>query len=396
MANKSFKFKKLPFNKLVIILVLISFLLTALLPLFAIDPNTTRKVTSVDKQKILSDLSKRKDDLALKLREARLKEAYAADRLNSINRRLRKAQEDLKLNQRYLETNKVAWEKSKSKLENIQDQKQDLEGEARKRVLSIYKQNRLKLIDGLINSPSATDYMDHLYYQKRIMQHDNQVIGALLDQTQNIEKYKVLLADETSKIQKVNEKLQGLTHEINTQRQAQKQILSRLQNERILYEDTERQLEKESVKLVYKITELSPERVDNPEATGNFAYPLKARITSPFGPRKHPIFGVRSMHSGIDLAAPRGTPVKSSEGGIVIYSGWYGGYGKVVIIDHSKGFSTLYAHMDSIAVKVGDKLKQGEVVGYEGATGYSTGPHLHFEVRSQGQPQNPILYLGDA
>lgn len=394
--SKFNKIKKLPINKLILILVLISFILTALLPLFAYAEEPTRRVSIADKQKILSDLSKKKDDVTLKLREARLKEAYATDRLNSINHKLKKAQDELQVNQKYLESNRVAWEKTRSKLDDINSEKETLEVEARRRVLSIYKQSRLKLLDGLINSPSVTDYMDHLYYQKRIMEYDNKVIQALLDQSDNIQQYKKVLADEATKMKEVNDKLKTITTEINAQRQAQKQLLSRLQNERILYEETERQLERESLKLMYKITELSPEKLDNPEATGNFIYPVQARITSPFGPRKHPIFGVRSMHSGIDLAAPRGTPIKASEGGVVIYSGWYGGYGKVVILDHSKGFSTLYAHLDSIAVSVGERVKQGGVVGYEGATGYATGPHLHFEVRSQGRPQNPILYLGDA
>ena len=100
------------------------------------------------------------------------------------------------------------------------------------------------------------------------------------------------------------------------------------------------------------------------------------------------------MHSGIDLAAPYGTPIKASEGGVVIYSGWYGGYGKVVILDHAKGFSTLYAHLSSTKVSVGARVRQGEVVGFEGSTGYATGPHLHFEVREQGKPKNPVIYLG--
>ncbi|MCE2928021.1 MAG: M23 family metallopeptidase, partial [Candidatus Caenarcaniphilales bacterium] len=206
-------------------------------------------------------------------------------------------------------------------------------------------------------------------------------------------KYRSILSQEAEKIKQVNGKLANLEKSIAAQRTAQKEVLTRLQNERRLYEEGERQLERESVKLVYKITELSTVTLDNAEATGRFIYPVKAKITSPFGPRIHPIFGVRSMHSGIDLAAPRGTPIKASEGGIVIYSGWYGGYGRVVIVDHSKGLSTLYAHLDAASVKVGDKVKQGQVVGYEGATGYATGPHLHFEVRNDGKPQNPVSFL---
>jgi murein DD-endopeptidase MepM/ murein hydrolase activator NlpD len=387
MAKK----KKFPIAKLIIIVMLLSFVLSALLPLFA--HAETDNLSLHEKQKILNELNKKKSDLATKLKEARLKEAYASDKLQSINSKLRKAQNELKVNQQYLETNKDAWSKTKARLDEINSNKDLLEGEAKQRILSIYKQNRLKMIDGLLNTTSATDYLDHIYYQKRIMKYDKKVLEALIDQSENISKYNAMLAAEAQKIENINNKLTSLQTVISKQKEAQKQVLTKVQGERRIYEESERQLERESVKLMYKITELSGSKLDNPEATGDFEYPLKARITSPFGPRRHPIFGVHSMHSGIDLAAPRGTAIKASEGGLVIYSGWYGGYGRVVIIDHSKGFSTLYAHMDRIAVNVGDRVRQGETVGYEGATGYATGPHLHFELRSKGKPQNPVIYL---
>ncbi len=375
--------------------MLISFILTALLPLFA-SAEDAASLSMHDKQTMLEDLSKRKDSLAQKLKEARLKEAYASDKLRNINSKLREAQTEMSLNRRYLENNKLAWHKTKTRLEEIQAQRSELEGEARNRIQSIYKQDRMKLVDGILNSNSSTDYMDHLYYQKRIMQYDKDVLDALVDQTENIRKYNAVLAQEAQKIQEVNERLRVIESEVGKQKAAQAQVLTRLQGERKVYEDSERQLEQESVKLIYKISELAVGRLDNPGATGHFLYPVKARITSPFGPRRHPIFGVRSMHSGIDLGAPRGTPIKASEGGLVIYAGWYGGYGKVVIVDHSKGFTTLYAHMDTINVSVGQRVNQSAVLGYEGATGYATGPHLHFEVRSQGKPQNPVYYLQDS
>lgn len=386
MAKK----KKFPIGKLIIIVMLLSFVLSALLPLFA---HAADNLSLHEKQKILNELNKKKSDLATKLKEARLKEAYASDKLKSINSKLTKAQNELKVNKQYLDTNKDAWAKTKARLDEINTNKVMLEGEAKQRLLSIYKQNRLKMIDGLLNTTSATDYLDHIYYQKRIMKYDKKVLEALIDQSENIAKYNAMLAAEAEKIEKINSKLTNLQSVIGKQKDAQRKVLTKVQGERRIYEESERQLERESVKLMYKITELSGSKLDNPEATGDFQYPLKARITSPFGPRRHPIFGVRSMHSGIDLAAPRGTAIKSSEGGLVIYSGWYGGYGRVVIVDHSKGFSTLYAHMDRIAVKVGDRVRQGETVGYEGATGYATGPHLHFELRSKGKPQNPVIYL---
>lgn len=385
--------KKISLSKIVILLMLLSFLLTAIIPLIA---KAEDKLSVHEKQKILNNLNKKKSNLADKLKEARLKEAFASQKLKEINNKLKVAQNELQTNRKYLETNLVAWRKTKARLDEINANRSALEDQAKQRILSIYKQNRLKLIDGLMNSPSVTDYLDHVYYQKRIMSYDKQVLDALIDQSQNMSKYREMLSEEADKIKKINNRLYGLEKEISAQRSAQKKVLDKVQEERISYEESERQLEKESVKLIYKISELSTnDRLDNPDATGRFTYPLKGRITSPFGPRRHPIFGVRSMHSGIDLAAPRGTPIKASEGGLVIYSGWYGGYGKVVIIDHSKGYSTLYAHMDKMTVSVGTRVRQGEVVGYEGATGYATGPHLHFEVRSKGKPQNPVNYLRD-
>ena len=121
-----------------------------------------------------------------------------------------------------------------------------------------------------------------------------------------------------------------------------------------------------------------------------------ARISSPFGYRIHPIFKSRIYHTGIDYAIAYGTPIRASNSGKVIYSGWYGGYGKVVIVDHGvingKPTTTLYAHMSSIKVGNGQLVNKGDVLGYEGTTGYSTGPHVHFEVRINGKPNNPMNY----
>ena len=99
------------------------------------------------------------------------------------------------------------------------------------------------------------------------------------------------------------------------------------------------------------------------------------------------------------MAAPNLTPIKASNSGKVIYSGWYGGYGKVVILDHGvvngKPITTLYAHMNTIKVSNGQYVTKGQVLGLEGTTGYSTGPHCHYEVRVNGQPNNPVSYIGN-
>ena len=363
--------------------MLISFLLTSLLPLWAADP-----------QSMLSDITRRKQTISEKLKEARLKEAAANTKLREIQRKLSQAQTSLDANRRHLNITQDACNKTRSRLSELTVQKQELETEAEGRIVSIYKQQRLKMIDGLLNSPNITDFLDHVYYQKRVIEFDRAVLTALIDQSESIRKYNETLKREAVKIAQINQQLSANAQVISQERNAQKQVVSQLAQERALYESSERQLEQESVKLMYKITELASGK-ENLDSTGSFIYPVRARISSPFGPRRHPIFGVRSMHSGIDLAAPRGTAIKATEGGNVIYVGWYGGYGKVVIVDHAKGYSSLYAHLSGTAVSVGERVKQGDTVGYEGDTGYATGPHLHFEIRNQGRPQNPVNYLGN-
>jgi murein DD-endopeptidase MepM/ murein hydrolase activator NlpD len=116
-------------------------------------------------------------------------------------------------------------------------------------------------------------------------------------------------------------------------------------------------------------------------------WPVRGRITSGFGMR----WG--RLHAGIDIAAGRGTAIRAARAGTVIASGYQGGYGNVVIISHGGGFSTLYAHQSRRSVGDGARVSQGEVVGYVGSTGHSTGPHLHFEVRVGGSPVNPRRYL---
>ncbi len=116
-------------------------------------------------------------------------------------------------------------------------------------------------------------------------------------------------------------------------------------------------------------------------------WPVNGPITSPFGMR----WG--RLHAGIDIGVPTGTPIHAAAEGIVIFSGWQGGYGNLVLIAHGNGIVTGYGHQSSIAVGDGAHVSQGEVIGYTGCTGHCTGPHLHFEVRVNGTPVNPLGYL---
>ncbi len=124
-----------------------------------------------------------------------------------------------------------------------------------------------------------------------------------------------------------------------------------------------------------------------------FRWPVLGQISSPFGWRKSPFGRRRVFHSGLDIRAPRGTVIKAASSGVVVHSGWMGGYGKTIVVSHSKGLTTLYGHCSRLIARRGMKISQGQTIALVGSTGRSTGNHLHFEVRVNGSPRNPLRHL---
>ncbi len=122
-------------------------------------------------------------------------------------------------------------------------------------------------------------------------------------------------------------------------------------------------------------------------------WPVAGRVSSPYGYREHPTTGARDFHSGMDIATGPGTPVKATADGIVSFAGWSGGSGNLVALEHGLGFSTYYAHNRSVVVKVGQKVKRGDILSYVGSTGNSTGPHVHYEIWKAGKALNPLTFI---
>jgi len=124
------------------------------------------------------------------------------------------------------------------------------------------------------------------------------------------------------------------------------------------------------------------------------AYPVTGSITSPFGSRTSPYGESSEFHPGIDIAVGYGTPVKAAGKGVVTYAGWLSGYGNVVMINHGYGITSVYGHNSQLLVKVGQTVNRGDIIAKSGSTGRSTGPHVHFEIRLNGNPVDPLKYLG--
>lgn len=125
------------------------------------------------------------------------------------------------------------------------------------------------------------------------------------------------------------------------------------------------------------------------------AWPIRGWITSRFGYRVSPFFEGTTFHQGIDVANEEGSSIKAPADGVVIFNGWQGSYGKLIVLDHGYGYSTRFGHLDRSLVNIGQRVKRGQVIGFLGNTGRSTAPHLHYEIRLNGVPLNPLKYLKD-
>ncbi len=179
----------------------------------------------------------------------------------------------------------------------------------------------------------------------------------------------------------------------------QRDLENMVQNkmDEITNEDIRRQLEdlkseiNEQISSYREIQTYIKEQRDLFRSTPNI-WPCYGRITSSFGMRRHP-WGYDDFHGAIDIAAEKGTPIRTAADGIVKHAGWSGGYGKVVVIEHGFGFRTIYGHNSTILVKYGQSVKRGQVISYMGETGHATGVHLHYEVRVNGQAVDPLRFI---
>lgn len=262
------------------------------------------------------------------------------------------------------------------------------------KIRSIYKTQRSGMLQLLFSAKDLTSFMDTVYYEKIILKRDVNKILSVKHKAQKVVMMKRTIQLRRNYLAKSIKNIHSQKESLRRAIAANEKKINKLKTDRRAYEKAERELMGQSAKLQ---SMLNNKGSNAKLVNSNFVRPISGRISSPFGMRTHPIFKSKSFHSGVDIAGPNTGNIIASNDGKVIYSGWYGGYGKVVIIDHgtvnNSPITTLYAHMSSINVSSGQSVKKGQVIGKEGSTGYSTGPHCHFEVRINGKPNNPVNYV---
>ena len=264
------------------------------------------------------------------------------------------------------------------------------------RLLDIYKYGQSGRMRTLFASRSVLEAVEMGHLLQIVNQRDEDILSQLMQRFQNLDMSKRTLDDQQNRLREKTQAVQDQRDKYNQNIEETNKFIRSIQRQKELAEKAVREAEEAQQAAGAMIAELQRQRskVYLPSGKGSkFDWPLRAPMASPYGYRIHPILKRKILHAGIDLAASIGTPIKAPAAGEVIYDGWLRGYGRVVVLNHGRGFSTLYAHLSASLVKEGQEVKAGAVIARVGKTGNVTGPHLHFEVRVYGTPDNPIKYL---
>lgn len=265
------------------------------------------------------------------------------------------------------------------------------------RLVDMYKYGESGRMRTLFASRSVFEAVEDAYLLKLMNERDEDILSQLQEKVQNMDLSRRTMDAHQARLKEKSQAVQEQREKYNQTIKDTNRFITSLQRQKALAEKAAKEAEeaqKEAGAMIARL-QRQRERAYIP-ATGKgskFDWPLRGPMASPFGNRIHPILRRKILHAGIDIAAANGTAVKTAAPGEVIYNGWLRGYGRVVVVDHGRGFSTLYAHLSASLVKEGQVVRDGATIARVGKTGNVTGYHLHFEVRHYGTPVNPIKYL---
>ena len=251
----------------------------------------------------------------------------------------------------------------------------------------------------LFNAADFTDLLDRAMMVNEIAEYDNAVMDALEQARIDVENAKAALENARTEQVQAKADLDAQYAELASNKAVIEQLLAELEAQQETYQDQIDELDNRMSEIDDEIAakqaqlqqQISSGQIQFDTGSG-YAWPLSGRYTlsSLFGGRIHPITGLPNNHRGIDIPAPYGTAITAARGGVVITSTYNSSYGNYVVVSHGNNDSTLYAHMSSRAVSEGQTVSQGSILGYVGSTGSSTGNHLHFEVRINGERTDPV------
>ncbi|MGD0272218.1 MAG: peptidoglycan DD-metalloendopeptidase family protein [Gaiellaceae bacterium] len=294
----------------------------------------------------------------------------------------------------------TVYEQQSRLLELAQRQYDAAEHRLAQRLVAVYESDRPDAVAVMLSARSLSNAIDRVEFLNAVSALDQRVatearvaktrISAIRSRTGRLlaqidaETRKVTL--RASQVLETRDRLNSTRDRLRTERNKQKRVLASVRESKEKWLSDIAALQAGSADIAARIRSAGSHSSATPSAAG-LIWPVQGVLTSPYGMR----WG--RMHEGIDIGAATGTPIYAAAGGTVIYAGWEGGYGNLTVIDHGNGLATAYGHQSQIVVSSGAIVSRGQLIGYVGSTGHSTGPHLHFEVRVNGTPVNPLSYL---
>ena len=364
-------------------------------------------------------LDARIDKLQEKIDAAKQQEGVLSSQIEAVSSKIAALQDDvdrasskldglesvLALHQRKLDRLNQLFRLQTRKLVFLQKQHKAATDRLNKRIVEIYTSDTTEPLTVVLEAGSFSDLIDQLEFLNDIGRQDEEVANEVrvakvqmrvtreaTKKTRNeVAETTRVVAERTAEQRAVRDRLTWSQRQLATARREKRETLAGVVETKAEAEEHKEELEAESAALTAKLQAVqsggSVVTGTGAPSSAGFVWPVHGVVTSGFGWR----WG--RMHEGVDIAVGSGTPVVSAAGGTVVVAGWMGGYGNLVVVDHGNGLATAYGHQSSIAAGNGSSVGQGQTIGYVGCTGHCFGPHLHFEVRINGSPVDPMRYL---
>lgn len=394
--------------------VLLSILLS-----ITISVSTAFAATDLGNQKSkLNDVKNEKGKISAAIHEKKKEVNSINKNIYSLDYKINESQDKLDSMQKQMAGLNVEIKSTKNKINQIEKDLDKNEELLKERLRVMYKTKDISYLEILLSSENIIDLLSNVNNIQRVVDYDRQVLEELESSKKKHEAQKRSLESSKNKMTKIQEQIKAeqtvMASNMSVQLTEKHKIAQDIDKLRMQEEELQREsasIEKQIQEILAENARKAAEAAKKNAKTGkkgnttpavqqNYSggamhWPLAVRgtITSPYGSRRDPMTGVSTFHQGLDIAAPKGTAVYAAADGTVIFSGYRNSYGNVVMIDHGGGIVTVYAHNSSLVASKGQTVKKGQVISKVGSTGYSTGNHLHFEVRKNGSTVNPRGYI---
>lgn len=347
----------------------------------------------------IADLQQKQKQIEKQIKEIREKAAALKGEQQSIQQEIDSLDSELRALNLEIDSYELQKQEINMKIAESEQKINDLIEEIDKnnktleeRLRVMYKNGTAGYMEVLLNSENLIDALTRMDMIQLIVQSDVELLQSINDQKLEVESIKEEQEIKRLELTAVINNLNSKYNEVMVASRSKEVYMSSLKNNLAEMERQEAAMDAQSAQIEKDI--LAAQRAVE-YAGGEMAWPVPGqyRVTSNFGGRADPITGVWTSHGGTDIAAPYGAAIVSANEGVVIFSGWHYSYGNYVIVDHGGGISTLYGHCSKLLVSKGQAVSRGETIALVGSTGYSTGNHLHFEVRINGVRTQPMDYL---